>query len=365
MSNIHKIQVPLPNNTYEIHIEAGAINKIPSVLSGLVPGNRIAALCDKLVFELYADAIEAGFSGSNFALDSIDFEASESKKTHATIEKLYSELLDLRYERGDTILAIGGGVAGDLVGFVAATYLRGIPFIQVPTTLLAMVDASVGGKVGYNNSYGKNLIGAFHQPKKVIVDPNTLKTLARDEFISGLAECVKHAVLKDTELFEWTRNNAEKLLALDIATISKLIAKNVEFKAQIVAEDEKESGQRALLNFGHTFGHAIESVAGYGKFLHGQAVSLGMVAASFAAVEANLCEADLLNQLESLLSAVELPIRAEIPDTKSLMEKMKLDKKVNLGKLRLILPRVIGNVEIIDSLSDDIISKAWDYIRKD
>ena len=358
----HLIPVNLPQNSYEVHVEQGALGNIAELISDVVKGQRIAALSDATVLKIYQDTISNSYKNSKTQLDCIGFSANEANKNYASVEKLYTALLERKYERSDAIIAFGGGVAGDLAGFVAATYLRGVDFIQVPTTLLSMVDASVGGKVGYNNQFGKNLIGAFHQPRKVIIDPVVLKSLPQEEFVSGMAECVKHAMLLGDELFDWTESNAEKLSSGCLDTIAELVAKNVACKAQVVASDEREQGIRALLNFGHTFGHAIESVSGYGKWLHGQAVALGMVAATKAACLEGLCRPELLNKLEELLVAVGLPTHAPLPEIDALFEKMKLDKKVKAGRLRLILPREIGKIEIVDSLQDKTIKEAWSYI---
>jgi 3-dehydroquinate synthase len=289
--------------------------------------------------------------------------SGESYKTLDTVRELYDVLLDAHMERRSPVIALGGGVTGDMAGFVAATYLRGVPFVQCPTTLLAMVDASVGGKVGVNVSHGKNLIGAFHQPHAVMIDPLVLKTLPAREIRCGLAECVKHGVIRDAELFNWTADNLDAILALDPQVMVELLRRNVQIKADVVMEDEKEIGVRAHLNFGHTFAHAIEATAGYGVIEHGEAVSLGMVAATTLAVERSLCPPQVLEQLAALLSSIGLPVRADLPDTPTLMNAMRLDKKVKDNRLRLVLPTRLGDVIIRNDIEDEAVAAAWEAIR--
>jgi len=251
-----------------------------------------------------------------------------------------------------------------MAGFVAASYLRGVPFVQCPTTLLAMVDASVGGKVGVNVPQGKNLIGAFHQPVAVVIDPLTLQTLPPREVRCGMAECVKHGVIHDGELFDWIAHNLAKIQSLDPTTLTELIARNVAIKAAVVMEDEKESGVRAHLNFGHTFAHAIEATVGYGEIEHGEAVSLGMVAATKLAIDQGRCEADLLPRLGELLERIGLPTAAKLPDIEILMNAMRLDKKVADAKLRLVLPSRMGSVDVVSDTPDDAVIAAWQAISR-
>ena len=260
-------------------------------------------------------------------------------------------------------MALGGGITGDVAGFVAATYLRGVPFIQCPTTLLAMVDSSVGGKTGVNVSQGKNLIGAFYQPALVIADPLVLKSLPQRELLCGLAECIKHAVIRDEALFDFISGKLEEILKISSDEIVELVERNVEIKAAVVMEDEKESGVRAHLNFGHTFGHAIESAAGYGEILHGEAVGLGMLAASRAAADFGICSEEISERLLELLSRAGLPVRAELPDDEVLQRAMLHDKKVRDDRIRFVLPRAMGLVELRDDLPPACIRAGWEFIR--
>jgi 3-dehydroquinate synthase len=252
-----------------------------------------------------------------------------------------------------------------MAGFVAATYLRGVPFVQCPTTLLAMVDASVGGKVGVNVPQGKNLIGAFYQPRAVVIDPRVLKTLDQRQLRCGLAECVKHAMIREPKLFDWIEQNLASLTALDEAVMVELISRNVQIKAAVVTEDEKEAGVRAHLNFGHTFAHAIESTVGYGEIQHGEAVGLGMIAATALAEATGRCSAGLADRLRALLDRVGLPTTAKLPPTQTLIEAMTLDKKVQDDRVRLVLPQKLGEVEIVDDTPADQVARAWSAVRDD
>jgi len=249
------------------------------------------------------------------------------------------------------------------VGFAAATYLRGVPFVQCPTTLLAMVDSSVGGKTGVNVPQGKNLIGAFHQPVGVVVDPTVLASLPARELRCGLAECIKHGVIRDAELFAFIRDHLDAILGAEAETLVELVRRNVEIKAAVVMQDEREQGVRAHLNFGHTFAHAIEATAGYGEILHGEAVGLGMLAATRAAVEMRLCDADLLDALRALLESVGLPTRVALPDDAALGEAMKLDKKVTADRVRFVLPEGMGRVVVRDDVPAACVRAGWREIR--
>jgi 3-dehydroquinate synthase len=261
------------------------------------------------------------------------------------------------------VIAFGGGVAGDTAGFVAATYLRGVPFIQCPTTLLAMVDASVGGKVGVNLPQGKNLVGAFQQPRVVAIDPELLRTLPPRELAAGFAECIKHAVIADAALFDWIEREAARLRALEPGPLVELIRRNVEIKAQVVMQDEREAGVRAYLNLGHTFGHALEAALGFGALLHGEAVGLGLLAASALAEQLGVCGPELRKRLELLLPAVGLPVRVVLPPLGALRTAMKVDKKASGERLRFVIPERIGAVCLRDDVPSELVDAAWDAVR--
>ncbi len=334
-----KIDVNLSHHSYPIIVE----NNCYSELARIIKTEKVVVIADSNVWSF----LETTFLNNlkDFDVEVLIQEAGEKNKNLDTIKKHYDILADKKLERKTTLIALGGGVVGDSAGFVAATFLRGLPFIQCPTSLLAMVDASVGGKVGVNLDHGKNLVGAFYQPQAVLINPLVLKTLPREEFISGMAECVKHAIIRDKDLFDWTKNNLKKILELDFGIIKELIYRNVEIKANIVEQDEKEQNIRALLNLGHTYAHALESVLGYGTISHGQAVSLGLVAAS--RLSSLLGHKDVTLEVVELLEQIGLPVKYQIPEIKLLIEKMYSDKKVESGRLRFIVPIGIGNSEVV------------------
>lgn len=357
------VPVALPGRRYDVLIEAGALDRLGEVARSLAPHQRCALLADASVYDFHGrratDALEA--AGYEVAVSTMP--PGERRKTLETVRGMYDVLLERRLERKSPVIALGGGVCGDTAGFVAATYLRGVPLIQCPTTLLAMVDASVGGKTGVNVPQGKNLIGAFYQPAGVVIDPFVLQTLPPRELRCGLAECIKHGVIRDAELFAFIRDELARIQAMDPATLVELLRRNVEIKASVVVEDERESGVRAHLNFGHTFAHAIESTTGYERFLHGEAVAIGMVAAANLAAETGMCDADVAEQVRGLLEAAGLPTSAELPETEALMEAMKLDKKVQDDRIRLVLPTRIGHVEVREDVPAERIAAAWETVR--
>ena len=358
------VEVKTEQRDYSVHIADDLLSRLPSVLPKVLRGRKIAVIADRNIVDDHAHRLMAALSEADIEHVEVIFEASEALKTIETYGSLFAPLIENHFERGDAVLAIGGGVTGDLVGFVAASYLRGVPFIQIPTTLLAMVDASVGGKVACNHSLGKNLIGAFHQPHLVLADTSTLGTLPREELISGLAECIKHGAILDADLFDWTISRMPEILAGDSASLVELVERNVRCKAEIVAADEREAGRRALLNFGHTFGHAIEAVSGYGTFRHGEAVALGMIAATQLSVRLGFAEQLTLERLIRAVELAGLPTAAELPATELLIEAMKSDKKVASGKLKVILLREIGEAFIQEQVEESDLSFAFECIRR-
>lgn len=358
------IPIALSHHTYQVTVEPGVLDSLGTIAHERTPHRRCALLADQAVLEPWgrraADALgEGGFDDVVLSV----FQSGEEHKTLDAARDLYDVLLEHRMERGSPVIALGGGVTGDTVGFVASTYLRGVPLVQCPTTLLAMVDSSVGGKVGVNVPQGKNLIGSFYQPTAVVIDPLVLQTLPPRELRCGLAECVKHGVIRDEALFEWIDASAPRIQALDPETLTQLIARNVSIKAATVMADERETGERAHLNFGHTFAHAIEATAGYGVFHHGEAVSLGMVAAARMAADLNLCEASVGTRLTALLERLGLPVRGDLPATDVLMQAMRLDKKVVGDKIRFVLPERMGAVTLRDDVADAAVRQAWEGVR--
>ncbi|MEX2544414.1 MAG: 3-dehydroquinate synthase [Phycisphaeraceae bacterium] len=358
------IDLTLPHHRYVIDIAPGSLATLGPAVRDVAPHGRAALVTDANVAETHARTARASLEQAGYDVTFTTIVPGEQHKTLATVAKIYDTLLNAHIERTSPLVALGGGITGDTAGFAAATYLRGIPLIQVPTTLLAMVDASIGGKTGVNVPQGKNLIGAFHQPRRVIIDPDTLDTLPARELRAGLAECVKHAIIRDARLFDFLEQQHEHILSLDKPRLIELLERNVRIKAAVVIEDEKEAGVRAHLNLGHTFAHAIEAGTDYGLYLHGEAVALGLVAAAHLAESRKLCPPGLLPRVEALLRAIGLPTRAtDLPDDDCLMTAMRLDKKVAGGRIRLVLPTAMGEVGIFDDIPVDAIAAAWDALR--
>ena len=362
------VELKLPYHRYEIRIEPGALNSLGQWVCDVAKHDRAALFVDTAVLDTHGQTAKQSLTAAGFELVTQGVSSGEDHKNLDAVRSLYDVMLDAKLERKSPVIALGGGVVGDTVGFVASTYLRGVPFIQCPTTLLAMVDAAVGGKVGVNVPQGKNLVGSFYQPHLVVADINTLNTLPDRELRCGLAECVKHAVIRDAVLFEWIDQNLDKILSRQPEALVELVQRNVQIKADVVMADEKEAGQRAHLNFGHTFAHAIEATGGYGSsesYHHGEAVSLGMVAATALAVDRGQCDGTVLDKLVGLLGRIGLPIRSDrLAATDQLLATMRLDKKVADGRLRLVLPGRLGAVTIVDDVPDVAVEQAWANIRQ-
>jgi 3-dehydroquinate synthase len=341
------VNVPLGNRSYNILIGSGLLAKLGRQCAGLELGRRCAIISDTNVAPLYAKAAEDSLTRAGFEVVLITVPAGETAKSMKTVESCYDQFAGHRLERKSFVVALGGGVVGDLAGFVAATYLRGIQFVQVPTTLLAQVDSSVGGKVGVNLKAGKNLVGAFHQPRLVLCDLNTLKTLPDREYRAGLAEVIKYGIISDANLFRELERNLPRLLKRDAQTLAAVVARCCEIKADVVGKDETEGGLRAILNFGHTIGHALEAISGYGKYLHGEAISIGQVAAadlSHLMLDFSKQDVDRVIKLfqNAGLPTHITPTRAQVA---RLCDAMKLDKKVSAGEVKFVLARDIGKVE--------------------
>jgi 3-dehydroquinate synthase len=348
-----EIDVALGDRRYPIRIGAGLLADATRWRDAL-RGRHVLIVSDDNVAPLYLARIVAGLDG--FAHDALVLPAGESSKTLDHAARAFDALATLGAMRDATIVALGGGVVGDLAGFAAALWMRGIDFVQMPTTLLAMVDSSVGGKTGVDLAAGKNLVGAFHQPRAVIADTATLSTLPPREFASGLAEVVKYGALGDADFFAWLEANADALIAHDAATLAGTIGRCCRQKAGVVARDERETGERALLNFGHTFGHAIEAESGYGTILHGEAVAIGMVIAATLSTRLGRASDDDAKRLAALLERFGLP--TSLPaglDADALLARMRLDKKNVAGRIRLVLWRGIGSAEIMPDVDDEAI----------
>ncbi|MGL1956065.1 MAG: 3-dehydroquinate synthase [Colwellia sp.] len=349
------LNLDLGQRSYPIYIESGLLTKT-SLLSSHIRSKRICIVSNNIVHPLYIKLIKENLVA--FDIDEVVLPDGEAEKNLANFERIMSHLLANEHGRDTTLLALGGGVIGDITGFAAACYQRGIDFIQVPTTLLSQVDSSVGGKTAVNHPLGKNMIGAFYQPKAVFIDINSLETLPVREFNAGMAEVIKYGILGDNAFFLWLEANIPLIKSGDKVTLAKMIEKCCQCKADIVASDETEAGVRALLNLGHTFGHAIEAEQGYGKWLHGEAVATGMVLAAKVAVAMNLLEASDLRRIESLIKAFDLPIKApENMGFDEFIRHMRRDKKNIAGKLRFIIPTAIGQSEIREDVTQDMLKQ--------
>ena len=334
------LHVELAERSYPIHIGAGALAQ-PGLYTPALGRGPVVVVADTNTARLHAGAVMRALADRQPALMTVP--AGEDTKSLATVEHLVGELLARRCDRQVTLVAVGGGMVGDLVGFTAACYQRGVDFIQVPTTLLAQVDSSVGGKTAVNHPRGKNMIGAFHQPRAVISDTATLRTLPRREVAAGIAEIIKYGLLADAEFFAWLEAHHAALMGLDAAALAHAVAHSCRIKAAIVAQDERESGVRALLNLGHTFGHAFETALGYGTWLHGEAVALGLVLAARLSARLGMVGDDVAARTQALVEAVGLPVALARPcDEDELLALMATDKKAADGELRVVLLDALG-----------------------
>ncbi len=335
------LKVELANRSYPIHIGRNLISDANLILPHL-KRKHVAIVTNTTVAPLYLDKLSQTLQAAGVTVIPIILPDGEAYKNSETLNTIYDVLLQNRCERSTTLLALGGGVIGDLTGYAAATYLRGVPFIQVPTTLLSQVDSSVGGKTGINHPLGKNMIGAFYQPQVVLADIDTLKTLPAREFSAGMAEVIKYGLIRDAKFFDWLEAHIEQLMALEESAISEAIYRSCQNKAEVVARDEHENGERALLNLGHTFGHAIENAMGYGVWLHGEAVAAGTMLAADLSQRLGWLTTAEVTRMHALLSKASLPLDAPKLGAEKYLDLMQMDKKVADGKIRLVLQQGIG-----------------------
>ncbi|HEY0178006.1 MAG TPA: 3-dehydroquinate synthase [Dokdonella sp.] len=347
--SVATVEVALGERAYPIWIGAGLLADAARWRAA-VRGRHVLVVSNATVAPLYLARVEAGLDG--FAAASLTLPDGEAYKTLASVERVFDALAVLGAHRDATVVALGGGVVGDLAGFAAACWMRGVDCVQMPTTLLAMVDSSVGGKTGVNLAAGKNLVGAFHQPRAVVADTGTLATLPPREYRAGLAEVVKYGAIGDAAFLAWLERHADALNARDAAALTAAVAASCRYKAGVVARDEHERGERALLNFGHTFAHALESETGYTTLLHGEAVAIGMVLAARLSAELGRAPAADAHRLAALLGALGLPVAPPPCDAARLLERMRLDKKNLSGRLRLILWRGVGRAEIVADVDE-------------
>jgi len=339
------LNVALAERSYPIHIGSGLLNETELLLKHLKQ-KQVAIVTNTTVAPLYLATVAQPLRDAGVQVVEIILPDGEQYKNSDTLNTIYDALINARCERNTTLIALGGGVIGDLTGYAAATYLRGVPFIQMPTTLLSQVDSSVGGKTGINHPQCKNMIGAFYQPQLVLIDIDTLHTLPQRELSAGIAEVIKYGLIRDVKFFEWLEVNMAKLMALDEATVAEAVYRSCQNKADVVAADEKETGERALLNLGHTFGHAIENAMGYGVWLHGEAVAAGTIMAAELSLKMGWLQADDMQRIKTIFTAAKLQQTPPALGIDKYLELMGLDKKVQDGKIRLILQQGIGHAVI-------------------
>jgi 3-dehydroquinate synthase len=339
------LRVALGERAYPIYIGPGLLNAA-ELFTPHLEQKRVAIVSNDVVAPLYLARLRETLRSAGIETLEIILPDGEAHKDWSSLNQIFDALLAARAERKTTLLALGGGVVGDVAGFAAATYQRGVPYLQVPTTLLAQVDSSVGGKTAINHPRGKNMVGAFYQPRAVVSDIDTLKSLPQRELKAGLAEVIKHAVIRDARFFDWLERNVEALLAADVAALGHAVLRCCEIKAAIVARDEREEGERALLNFGHTFGHAIETGFGYGNWLHGEAVAAGMALAAELSARLGLLDRAEARRLTALLARAGLPVAVKGLDPLRFRELMSVDKKARDGRLRFIVLQGIGSAAV-------------------
>lgn len=342
---MHVVRVDLGPRSYAIRIGRGLLNTVGSACAALQAPPRCALITDTNVASLYGTRAQRSLVAAGFEPCCVVIPAGEKAKRLQRVSACYEALAAHRIERRSLIVAIGGGVVGDLAGFVAATYLRGLPWVQIPTTLLAQVDSSVGGKVGVNLPDGKNLVGAFHQPKLVLCDLDTLETLSPREFRAGLAEIIKYGVIADARLFRRLEHHMDRIVARDPDLLGPIIARSCQIKARVVGADETEEGLRAVLNFGHTIGHGLEAISRYGRYLHGEAIAVGQVAAAHLSHQCAGLPNRQVDQIQRLLRRAGLPVTVRLnrPQRERLFTAMRLDKKVRGGDIRFVLARRLGS----------------------
>jgi 3-dehydroquinate synthase len=351
---MEKLRVELGERSYEILIDRGNLPFIGERLLRFSIGNKIAVISNPKIYELYGEKIISSLKKEGFDPSLILIPDGEIYKDYFWAYHILTQLLELGLDRKSCLIALGGGVIGDITGFVASIYMRGIPYIQIPTTLLAQVDSSVGGKTAVNHSLGKNMIGSFWQPSLVWIDVNTLDTLPEREFISGMAEVIKYGIIWDKDFFDYLESNREKILKKDKDLLIPAIKRACEIKAEVVSKDERESSLRAILNYGHTIGHAIETLTGYTTYLHGEAISIGMVYEAKLSNILGFLEKESLERIKNILKNLGLPTILPINiDTTAMVKTILLDKKNIEGKIRMVIPESIGKMKINFEISEE------------
>jgi 3-dehydroquinate synthase len=350
------ISVNLGNKGYKILIGYGLLKQVGKLLNDYGFNDKLIIISSPVIMELYGNTLAQRLTADNFRVKTLSVADGEEQKSLNIASHLYTELNDYHTERTTPIIALGGGVVGDLAGFVAATYMRGIPFLQIPTTFLAQVDSSIGGKVAVNHGILKNMIGAFYQPRLVISDTCTIETLPTKEFVNGMAEVIKTAVIKDNKFFAFIENNLDKINMLDKTTLEEVVFRSASIKVEVVTEDELDMGLRNILNFGHTIGHAIETVSNFG-IKHGHAIAIGMITTAKIAEKIGYFSSNEFMRLKNVLEHSGLPTGITKLNTAKIIEAMKHDKKIINGKIRFILPKAIGEVFISDEVDLSVVEE--------
>ncbi|MES1926348.1 3-dehydroquinate synthase [Salinisphaera sp. T31B1] len=355
------LSVDLGTRSYDIRIGRGLLGD-PAAYQGAIRGSRVLVVTNDTVGPLYAQTVTTALADEH-EVDVLALPDGEAYKNLSTLNRIYDRLLEANHGRDSTLIALGGGVVGDIAGFAAASYQRGVDFVQLPTTLLAQVDSSVGGKTGVNHALGKNMIGAFHQPTRVLVDIDVLETLPPREFAAGLAEVIKYGLIRDASFFDWLEARMDAINARDPALLAEIVRRSCANKAEVVAADERESGQRALLNLGHTYGHALEAELGYGQWLHGEAVAAGMCMAADTARRLGWLDTRDCRRIETVIAAAHLPIAPPCELSASRIHAlMGRDKKVQAGRLRLVLMRSIGDAVVTADYGDALDATLAGYL---
>ena len=351
---------------YEVRVGHGVLASVGAQCRELGLGRRVALVTDERVAEFYLEPVSASLIEAGFEVLEVVYPGGEGHKNLRGAEEVFAQLIKAGLDRGSWVLALGGGIVGDMAGFVAASYLRGVPFVQVPTTIVAQVDASIGGKTGVNHALGKNLIGAFHQPRLVFVDTDTLRSLPREELVAGMAEVAKHGIIRDPEHFTFLEEHVEEILDMSIGKdqLDWLIARNAAIKAAVVSIDEKEGGLRAILNYGHTIGHAIEAATDYKRYRHGEAVILGALAVGEIAARRGLLAATERRRHDELWERLGVPAGLADISAEDILQRTRADKKRVDGTTRYILARAIGEVDIYDDVDEERALEAVQYVQR-
>lgn len=344
--HLEVVRVELGERSYPIEIGKAILGELGPCLRGLDFSKKVSIITNPMVSNLYSKTVMEGLKKSGFEPAINEIPDGEEYKTLLWVSRLYDELLSYRLERRSPVVALGGGVIGDIAGFVAATYMRGIPYIQVPTTLLAQVDSSVGGKTGVNHILGKNMIGAFYQPSLVWIDIKTLGTLPGRELVAGISEVIKYGAIADSEFFGYLEKNMERVLSLDELALTHVIKRSCEIKADIVSRDERERGLRSILNFGHTIGHALETLTNYTTYRHGEAVAIGMLYEARISHRMGVCDKDVVSRINDLIKKAGLPTTLPEIAPDKIIEAMEIDKKVRDEGVMILLPESIGRVTL-------------------